>query len=412
MVRKALGVLDVKVTPGTGNVSISPAHVVDGRRSVLSKKTDVTLSHILGAKEFFNTFPAENFTYLRKPTSWAGSGHSQLSYKARKTKTSPQHKKEEKDVSEPVKEESATVTEVSPVAHALKEDRSNTPTEPQITEDGVEVESQKIPDAVVPVATEATETTEASPAETKDAKQPEVVEEAQRQEEKSQVETPKEDDQPSATSTGDAEAEKESPPPQEATAEPTTAVEAEASTEAPVIPIQHPTEEEKTSTVTEPLDETLAATESRNETEEAVKEEEAIDSEADEATEKKINVTEEEKVPADVPEAEEDKEDTDKPGAESDTPEEVSKKKKKPSESEKPKKKDAAEKSPDAKPPDTLETYSQFTQRVNAEKKNDSKLTQLCESFGCVVKPFSGQACIYGKGFISILGISRGNLTV
>lgn len=386
VVRKALGVLDVKVTPETGNVSISPAHVVDGRRSVLSKKTDVTLSHILGAKEFFNTFPGENFTYLRKPTSWAGSGHSQLSYKARKTKkTFPQHKIEEKDVSEPVKEESATVTEVSPVAHALKEDSSSTPTEPQITEDGVEVESQKSPDAVVPVATEATETTEASPAETKDAQQPELIEEAQRQEEKSQVESPKEDDQPSATSTGDAEAEKESPPPQEATTEPTTAVEAEASTETPVIPLEHPTEEEKTSTVTEPLDETPAAMESRNETEEAVKGEgevegaTAIDSEAEEATEKKTNVTEEEKVPADVPEAEEDKEDTDKPDAESDTPEEVSKKKKKPSEPEKPKKKDAAEKSPDAKPPDTLETYSQFTQRVNAEKKNDSKLTQLSE---------------------------------
>lgn len=397
VVTKALGVLDVRVTPGPGNVSISPAHVVDGRRSVLSKKTDVTLSHILGGKEFFSSFPAENFTYLRKPKSWGGSGHSQLSYKAnaKPKKASPQHKTEEKEVSEPVKEESATATETTPAVHAPKEDSSSTETqktedgvgvqsqgssETQKTEDGVEVESQGSSDAEVPVATEATETTEASPEETKDAQQPEVVEEAQQQEEKSQVENPKEDDQPSATPTGDAEAKKESPHPQEATTESAASAEVEAVTEAPVIPLEQPTEEEKTTTATEALDGSPAAAESGNETEEAVKGEgeaeavAAVDSEVEEATDEKTNVTEEEKVPADVPEAEEDKEDKDKPAGDSDAPEEITKKKKKPSEPEKPKKKDAAEKSPDAKqdkPPDTLETYSQFTQRVNAEKKND-----------------------------------------
>lgn len=388
MMTKVLGVLDVKTTGRPGNASISPAHVVDGRRSILSKKSDVTLSHILGAKEFFSTFPSENFTHLRTPKPRAG--HSQLSYNADDTpqkKALPQHKSQEKEASGIVGGENAADAEVKPAAPAAKEDTPlSTSTEAQTTED--EVESQRISDTEVPVPiTEATKSNEAALAETTDVHQTEVDEQAQHVEKKTQVESTKESDQPSKMPAGDAEADKQSSHPQEATTE-SAAAEAEAVTEAPPTPLEQPTEGEKATMVTEMLDDGLATPESRNETEEAVQAEgeaeavATVDTEVEETKEGKTNETEEEKASA-VPEAEEEKEDKDKPAVDSDTTEEVSKKKKKTSEPEKAKKKEAADKSADAKAgerektSDTLETYSQFTQRVNAEKKNDSKLMAL-----------------------------------
>lgn len=374
VVTKALGVLDVKVATGPSNTSINPAPVVDSRRNAFSKKSEVTLSHIFGAKEFFKRFPAENFTYLR--THWDGPSKPSHKNTSASVETQPQHKSEtapEEEASEPAKGEPEVGTETVLVADGPQEVTSSTTKK---EEDG-ESSQQSLESETAPPASEAAEDNVISSVEGK-----EVDEGTQQHKAESQVQTTKKDDSPSQLPSVDVEAKKETPHPPE--------IAKSVETEVKTVPETHQTPSDAPESLEEPTEETQttealpALPESKNVSEETVRggeEQEVVvkvdlkvEELPDEAVkEQVISSKEKEKEGVVVPDVEEAK---DKSAVDSDTAEEATKKKKKTTEPEKAKKKEAADKSADAKQAerektaDTLETYSQFTQRVNAEKKN------------------------------------------
>ena len=378
VVTKALGMLDIKVDAGPSNTTINPAPVIATRQNVFSKKSDDSLSHIFGVKEFFMHFPAENFTHLRTHRL----GYSKPSQKDTTTseETHPQHKSEpipEEKSKEPVEGKTALGSETSLVTDVVEEvSSSSTSTESLKKEDALN-------DLGKEAVTHAVETVGDSVAGSAQGEEEEHTEEyggMQQQKAEAQVESTKNADTPLQPSSVDVEAKKETPHPPEITIP--VEVEVEKTIETHQTPsfatksLGKPTEETQ---ITEVL---LATKESKNVSEQTVRAEEEqeavikVDSKIEDLPElaAKVNLTDEEKDIRVAPDVEEDK---NKPAA--DTQKEVIKKKKKTSEPEK-NKKEIAEKNADAKQgdrektADTLETYSQFTQRVNAEKKNDSKL--------------------------------------
>lgn len=384
VVTKALRVLDVKIPSGPGNSTINPAPVVDGRRNVFSKKSDVALSHIFGAKEFFKRFPAENFTHLR--THGVAYSKPSRKYTTVSVETEPQHKPEptpEENASKSAEGEAEVVTETSLVTDGAQEmSSSSTPTVTQKKEDR-ESPQKRLESEAVPPAIKTVEDSVASSTEGKEKKQTEVDEGTQQHKAQPQVDSTKKADTPSQPSSADVEVKKETPHLPEITKSVEAVIEdTEARQTASDAPksLEKPTEETKTTDALAPptgsKNVSEETTRDREEQEVVVKVDLKVEELPEKAAKEQVSMKEKEKEVAVTSDVEEGK---DKPVADSDTPEAI-KKKKKTSEPEKAKKKEATDKSADAKQAerektaDTLETYSQFTQRVNAEKKNDSKL--------------------------------------
>ncbi|XP_045130577.1 SUN domain-containing ossification factor-like isoform X2 [Portunus trituberculatus] len=380
---KALGVVDVEMDVAPGNTSINPVSAVNGRRSIFSRKSEVTLSHIFGAKEFLKHFPAENFTHLR--THRPGYSKSSQKDTAASEETQPQHKSESASKEEsrkPVKGETVIDSEAIIVPDGTKEvSSSSIPTESKEIEDRREAQEKSENESVPPAAETAGDSI-TTVADGKGKKNSKLDKEAQQHEAQGQVESRQEVATPLQPSLTDMEAKEEIPHPIEVAD--SVKVEAETVAETHQTPsdvgksLEEPTQETQT---TEPLP---PLTESKNVSEPAIKAEEdqkAVvkeESKAEDLPEKtvkeQLNVTEKKEGVVST-EAEEKKKSA---VVDIDAGDEGTKKKKKPSESEKPKKKEAVDKKADAKQgeekeksADTLETYSQFTQRVNAEKKND-----------------------------------------
>ncbi|KAK8407805.1 hypothetical protein O3P69_002385 [Scylla paramamosain] len=385
VVTKALGVVDVEVDVARSNTSINPVAAVNERRSIFSRKSEVTLSHIFGAKEFLKHFPAENFTHLRTHQP----GHSKPFQKdaTASEETQPQHKSEpapKEESREPVEGETVIGSEAKIVLEGAKEvSSSSIPIESKEKEDRKKTQ-ERLESEAVPHAAE-TEGESITAAADGKGKKPKVDEGTQQHEAQGQVESTQEAHTPLQPSLADVEAKGEMPHPTEIAE--SVKVEAEKVAETHQTPsdagksLEEPTQEiqttESLSPVTEAKNVSEPATRAEEEQKAVVKEESKAEELLEKAVKEQVNKTEKEKEAVVSTKVEEEKE---KPATvDIDAADEGTKKKKKPSESEKPKKKEAADKSADAKQgerekekaADTLETYSQFTQRVNAEKKND-----------------------------------------
>ena len=380
---KALGVVDVDVEVAPGNTSINPVSAVSGRRSIFSRKSEVTLSHIFGAKEFLKHFPAENFTHLRThrpgyPKSFhKDTTASEEIQPQHKSKSTPKEESRKAVEGETVKDSEATI-----VPDGAKEvSSSSIPTATKENEDKRKPQERLESETVL----YSTETLGDSVSGVVDGKQKiktEVDEKTQQHEAQGHIESIQESEtllQPSHV--------EEMPHSPEVVD--SIKVEAEELAETHQTPsdagksLEEPTQESQTTEPLPPLTEPKNASEQTITAEEdqkaVVKEESKAEDVPEKAVKEQINLTEKKE---DVLSTEVEEEKENPTVVDIDAADEGTKKKKKASESEKPKKKEAADKKADAKKgekekekaADTLETYSQFTQRVNAEKKNDSKL--------------------------------------